>query len=87
MKNIAKANGKFTPKLYSEVTSKLEGKNLIMSSLSIECLLAVTTFWGLRKFLLHLVDELASWGANCAALVALGVVPGVATESKQEVSR
>ena len=42
MKNIANANGKFTPKLYSEVTSKLEGKNLIMSSLSIECLLAVT---------------------------------------------
>jgi len=42
MKNIANANGKFTPKLYSEVISKLEGKNVIMSSLSIECLLAVT---------------------------------------------
>ena len=42
MKNIANANGKFTPKLYSEVISKLEGKNMIMSSLSIECLLAVT---------------------------------------------
>jgi len=42
MKNIANANGKFTPKLYSEVISKLEGKNVILSSLSIECLLAVT---------------------------------------------
>ena len=40
LKEIAASDNKFVPKIYSKVTSKLEG-NVIMSALSVECLLAI----------------------------------------------
>ena len=42
MKDVAKADSEFVPRIYSKVTSKHEG-NLIMSALSIECVLAVAS--------------------------------------------
>jgi len=43
LQHIAKAGSKLAPKLYSKVIAEKEGSNIIMSALSVECVLAVAS--------------------------------------------
>ena len=42
MRDVANADSVFVPKMYSKITAKHEG-NIIMSALSVECVLAVAS--------------------------------------------